>query len=243
MRRELKRQIKHDELQTGLQAAAVWVREHSREVQVTALAVAVLFGAGMLVQNFRDRQDSTAQAAFSKALETYHAPVATELPAGAERPATTYNTREEKYRKALSEFEAVEKTSSGEMRQRARYYTALTRAELGDAAAAEKSLTEIASHREKDDLVPSLARLALADLQRRNGQGQKAIDGYRQMLDDPSFLLPRDYVLLKMANAQEEANNLKEARASYERLVQEYPGSVYAGEARQRADYLQAARG
>ena len=60
----------------------------------------------------------------------------------------------------------------------------------------------------------------------------RARRSYRKMLDDPSFLLPRDHVLLKLATAQEEANNLKEARASYERLVQEYPGSVYAGEAR-----------
>lgn len=243
MRRELKRQIKQDELRTGLEIAAIWIKEHSREVQVTVLAAAVLFGAGVLVQNFRDRQDASAEQAFSKALTTYHAPVAGDLPAEAERPATTYTTREEKYRKALTEFEAVEKTGSGAMRQRARYYAALTRAELGDAAAAEKALAELAAHREKDDLVPSLARLALADVQRRNGQADKAIETYRKILDDPSFLLPRDHVLLKLATAQEEANSLKEARASYERLVQEYPGSVYAGEARQRAEYLQAARG
>jgi hypothetical protein len=91
--------------------------------------------------------------------------------------------------------------------------------------------------------VPSLSRLALADLLRRKGQAPQAIDAYRQMLDDPSFLLPRDHVLLKMAAAQEEADRLKDARASYQRLVQEYPGSVYAGEARQRAEYLQTARG
>jgi tetratricopeptide (TPR) repeat protein len=243
VRRELKRQIKQDELRSGLETAGLWMRAHSREVQMTALAIVVLLGAGLLVQNFRTRQDVAADTAFAKAVETFHAPVATELSPGAERPATTYATREEKYKKAAAEFEGVEKSSSGEMRQRARYYAALCRLELGEVAPAEKTLAELAGRRDKDDLVPSLARLALADLHRRNGQSQKAIDSYQKMLDDSTFLLPRDHALLKLAAAQEEAAKLKEARASYERLVQEYPGSVYAGEARQRAEYLKSAQG
>jgi tetratricopeptide (TPR) repeat protein len=243
LRRELKRQIKQDEFRTGLQQATEWMRAHAREVQMTALAVVVLVGAGLLVQNFRARQEAAAETSFSRAMEAFHAPVAAEIPAGAERPATTFATREEKYRKALAEFEGVAKGGSGGVRQRARYYAALSQMELGDLAAAEKSLSELAARKEDDDLVPSLARLALADLHRRNGQAGKAIDAYRQMLDDPSFLLPRDHVLLELAAAQEQADRLAEARASYERLFQEYPGSVYAGEARQRAEYLQPARG
>ena len=243
MRRELKRQIKQDEFRTGLHKATEWMRAHAREVQMTALAVVVLLGAALLVQNFRGRQEAAAEASFSRAVETFHAPVAAELSPGAERPATTYATREEKYRKALAEFEGVAKSGSGDVRQRARYYAALSQVELGELAAAEKTLGELAGRRDDDDLVPSLSRLALADLLRRQGQAAQAIDAYRQMLDDPSFLLPRDHVLLKLAAAQEEADRVKDARASYQRLVQEYPGSVYAGEARQRAEYLQTARG
>jgi tetratricopeptide (TPR) repeat protein len=243
VRRELKRQIKQDEFRTGLTKAVEWMRLHSREVQMTTLAVVVLIGAGLIVQNFRARQDAAAQVGFSKALDAYHAPVKSELPAGAEPPAVTFATREEKYRTALSEFETVEKSASGEMRQRARYYTALARMELGDLPPAEKTLTEMASRKDQDTLVPSLARLALADLHRRNGQAQKAVEAYRHMLDDPSFLLPRDHVLRELAASQEETKNLEDARASYERLFQEYPGSVYAGEARQRATYLSSARG
>jgi tetratricopeptide (TPR) repeat protein len=243
LRRELKRQIRQDELRSGLQTAALWARDHSREVQVTVGTLLVLLAAALVVKNFRDRQDAAAEAAFSKALEVYHAPVAAEQAPGAERPAGAYATRDEKLRKALAEFEAVEKSAPREVRERARYYGALSRLELGEVAAAEKSLAELAGRRAEEDLIPSLARLALADLHRRNGQPQKAIDAYRQMLDDTSFLLPRDHVLLKLGAAQEEANRLKDARISYERLVQEYPGSVYAGEARQRAEYLQSARG
>jgi tetratricopeptide (TPR) repeat protein len=243
MKRELKRQIKQDELRTGLERASLWTREHAREVQVTVVTLLVLFAAALIVQSFRDRQEAAAEASFSKAFETYHAPVTTELPPDATRPSGAYATREEKFRKALSEFEALEQSAPRHLRPRARYYVALSRLELGDVAAAEKALSELAGRKDKDDLVPSLARLALADIHRGNGQPQKAIDAYRQMLEDSSFLLPRDHVLLKLGAVLEEANRLKDARASYERLVQEYPESVYAGEARQRAEYLQSAHG
>jgi tetratricopeptide (TPR) repeat protein len=242
MRRELKQKIKQDELRTGLQQASEWIRLHAREVQMTGGAVLFLIAAGLLVQNFRARQDANAEASFAKAIETYRAPLASEAPA-APPGTTTFATREEKYKKALAEFQGVEKSASGQVRERARYYAALCQIELGDLPAAEKALGELAGRKDEDDLVPSLARLALAGLHRRNGQADKAIEDYRRMLEDSSFLLPRDHVLLELGATQEAANRPKDARASYERLFQEYPGSVYAGEARQRAEYLQPQRG
>ena len=243
MRRELKRQIKQDEFRTGLERASTWIRAHAREVQMTAAAIVVLIAAGLLVQNFRERQDADNEAAFARALETFQAPVAGEAPVAAPSSGASYATREEKYRKALAEFQALEKSASGEVRQRARYYAALSQIELGDTASAEKTLSELAGRKDNDDLVPSLARLALAGLHRRNGQPEKAIEAYRRMLEDGSFMLPRDHVLHELAATQEAANRPQDARASYERLFQEYPGSVYAGEARQRAEYLQPQRG
>jgi outer membrane protein assembly factor BamD (BamD/ComL family) len=41
-----------------------------------------------------------------------------------------------------------------------------------------------------------------------------------------------------LASAQEEAKKPVDARASYERLLEEYPASVYAPEARRRAEFL-----
>jgi outer membrane protein assembly factor BamD (BamD/ComL family) len=43
---------------------------------------------------------------------------------------------------------------------------------------------------------------------------------------------------MTLAATLEDAKRLEEARASYRRLIERFPESVYAGEARRRAAYL-----
>jgi tetratricopeptide (TPR) repeat protein len=125
--------------------------------------------------------------------------------------------------------------------QRARYLGAIARLELGETATAETVLKDLAARREAGALEPALARLALAELYRRVGQLDKAIEAYRQFAGDTTVPLPRDYALMSLGAAQEEAKKPAEARASYERLLQEFPASVYSAEARRRADFLGSA--
>ena len=47
---------------------------------------------------------------------------------------------------------------------------------------------------------------------------------------------------MDMASTLEQARRLDEARAAYRRLADEYPESVYAADARRRADFLATAR-
>ena len=85
------------------------------------------------------------------------------------------------------------------------------------------------------------ARLAEADLYRRTGKVDKAADAYRQAAEDANLPLPRDYALHALATLLEDNGRLAEARAAYQRLVAEFPTSVYASDARSRAAYLETA--
>jgi TolA-binding protein len=240
MKKELKKQIKHDDLVSGFQHASHWTTTHGSEVKVAAAVVAVVALAAFGVMSYLGHRRGEAERAFAAALDTVHAPVSTELPEGFEPPSgPVFASAAEKHRKAVAEFDEVaRKYGSLDAGRRARYYAALSRMELGEYDTAEKSLSEIAARRDRDALEASLARLALADLHRRRGQLDKAIEDYRRLIDDSSFVLPRDHVLLELASTLEAAKRPAEAGAAYRRIVEEFPESVYAAEARRRADYL-----
>jgi hypothetical protein len=242
--KELKRQIKQDEFASGLARAAAWVVAHRGEVRITAVVLGlVLLGVGAL-SYFQAKRAREARQGLADALELYEAPVASELPEGFERPAgvLVMATNAEKYRKAAAAFDGVERRFSGtELGLRAKYFAALCRIELGDPAAVEparQALAEVAARRDRP-LESSLARLAAAELQRRQGEVDKAAESYRQLIEDAALGVPRDHVLMRLAELFDDAQRAGEARAAYKRLADEFPTSVYAAEARQRAAYLE----
>jgi tetratricopeptide (TPR) repeat protein len=243
MKRELKKHIKEDELVTGLARANAWARSHANELKVTAAIVAVVALGVLGLNYFQGTRTREAERAFGEALEIFQAPVGA-APAEGAPPGPRFATSAEKFQKALAAFDALaSKYASLPAGKRARYYAALSRAELGDLDAAEKALTEIASYRDADALEPALARMAVADLYCRRGQPDKAVDAYRKLLEEESPGLPKDHVLMRLGRALEDAKRTPEAGASYKRLAEEYPQSVYAQEARQRAGFLTGSQG
>ncbi len=243
MKRDLKKHIKQDEFATGLGRAVGFMRAHAREAKVTAGTLLVL-GAGALALTYvRDQRGREVDTSLAAALEVFHGPASDELTPGTDRPAgETVSGASERYRKAATQFEAVGRShASLPAGRRALYYAALSRAELGQVAEAEKLLSELSAERAEGALEAHLARLELAELYRRTGQADKALAAYRQLVDDTSLPLPRDHVLMRLSSLLEDMRRLDEARAGYQRLVEEFPGSVYAAEARRRVDFLRIA--
>jgi hypothetical protein len=149
-----------------------------------------------------------------------------------------FATAEEKYKTAAAAFEGVERRfGSSKTALRAKYYAALSRIELGQYPEAEKALRELQS--QGAGLEPELARVALANLYRRSGEVDKAVEAYRGLATNPSANMPRDFALLSAAQTLEDAKRWADARAAYRQVFEEFPASVYASEARARTEYLQ----
>jgi hypothetical protein len=240
LRKELREEIKQDEFASGLEQAITWISAHKDEVRIGAGVAIVLLAAAGSLGYFQGQRAREADRAFRDALATFEAPVASELTPGADRPAgQVFATSEEKYKTAAAAFEGVERRyGSSKEGLRAEYYAALARVELGQYAEAEKALREIQSR--GPGLESDLARLALADTLRRSGQVDKAVEAYRGIASNPSANMPRDYALLCAARTLDDAKRWAEARAAYRQLVEEFPASVYAAEARARAEYLKS---
>lgn len=239
MKKEHRDEIKQDELMSGLEKAATWAVAHRDELRIGAGVFVVVLAAAGAVAYFQGQRAKEADRAFRDALTTFEAPVASELAAGADRPAgQVFATGEEKYKTAAAAFEGVERRfGSSKTALRAKYYAALSRVQLGQNAEAEKALKEVSA--QGAGLEPELARLALADLYRRSGQVDKAVESYRGMATNPTANVPRDYALLSAAQALEDAKRWPEARAAYRQVYEDFPASVFATEARARVEYLQ----
>jgi TolA-binding protein len=239
VKKNLKKAIKEDEFVSGFEHLWQWVAEHGSQVRIGVAALAVvLIGAGAL-SYFRAQRDREAHDAFTSAVDTFHASVASEHPPSA--TPDRFATAHEKYQQALGEFQKIEQRyGSHTLGTRARYYEALCKIELGELDDAARILGDIASKRSGDSIEPALARLALADLERRRGHVDQAADAYKQIVEDPSALVPRDHALMSWAEALEQAKRLDEAKAAYQRLVEQFPASTYATDAKKRVEFLQA---
>jgi len=237
MKKELKQQIKQDELRTGFEHAAGWVSTHRDEARVTVIALAVLGLAAVGFGSYRSHRQASAEKAFDEALTIFHAPVTGE-PDAAQTGGTVYATAAEKNQKAAAAFaDVANRYGSSATGRRARYYAALANLELGKTAEAEAALQELASGGD-DPLVRGLARLALADIQRSSGRWDLAIEGYRKIVDDNGSAVPRDHALMRLASTFEEAQRAPDALSAYLRLIEEFPSSVYAADAKRRHEYL-----
>ena len=238
MDKEFKKQIKEDEFKSAVVHAFDWSKLHSAEVRITAVVAVILAVVLGAVGYFQAEKRKEAEQGFADAVETFSAPVSAPSEAPA-RGGKSFATAQEKYTQAAAAFDGLaRKFPSRPEGLRARYLAALSRVEIGQYPEAEKALSEIAADRRASALEPALARLALADMYRRAGQTDKAVAAFRDLAADTTSALPRDAALMSLAGTLEDAKKLAEARASYKRLSEEFPQSVYAPEAQRRADRL-----
>lgn len=242
MKKNLKKAIKEDEFVSGFEHLWLWGSEHGSQLRIAAAALAVVLIGAIALNYFRGQRDREAHDAFATAADTFRASVASEHPPAAAGAAPDrFATPREKYQQALGEFQKIEQRyGSHTLGTRARYYEALCKIELDQLDDAASILRDLAGKRSGDSIEPALARLALADLERRRGHVDQAADAYKQIVEDPSALVPRDHALMSWAEALEQAKRLDEAKAAYQRLVQEFPASTYLTEARKRVEFLQA---
>jgi TolA-binding protein len=236
MRKEERHQIKRDDLRTALESAADYVADNRRSVLIGAgvLAAAVLLAtAGKAWWGSRQAENARR---VGDLIAAANAPVVSNLDdLGNARPGEkSFTSTEERARKVLDLAEAIEKAgASGSTAVMAELYRGTALADLGRGDDAAKALDE-AARRDPDGIIGGTARLRLARLREAQGKPADALPVYQALAEAKQGPLPREEGLLGVARCQEALGRHDEASATYKKLLQDFPDSEYAAEAREK---------
>ena len=222
---------------------------HAREVAVTrqrditaavVVAVVLLAAVGGYAW-WRQSRTAKANAALAQAQATYEAPV---IPPAAPAPGSpaplpqpgTFQTERAKLEAALPKFEdAANKYPGTDAGIAARYYTAAVLTALGRYAEAEQRFKEVAD-KAGSSIYGRTARMGVAEAQIAQGKYDPAINIYTELSRDTGSQIPVDGVLMQLGRAYVRAGKKEEAIRAFNRIVEEFPQSVYATDARREME-------
>ena len=227
-----RRQLKQDEFKDTLVQLEEYFKQHYKEILNIAIIVVAVVGLAGGLKYYTDRQEAAANADLGAALTTFRAYVGPPT-AGQNGPGgTTYATSQEKYKKALQQFDAILDKYKMFPRPKAvaiaRYQAGVCQSLLGDQSGAVQTLTEASM--DHDAEIAAMAKFALAGVLVKSGKIPEAAKIYQDLADHPTLTVPRASALLALADAYRESQPAK-AREIYQRVEKEFASNTTVAQA------------
>ena len=240
MRAETRHQLKQDRFSKvtieAAENAAHWSEEHKTKLIVIVVAVVVIAAIAFGGWYYINSQDEKASAELSTAVRTLETPI---RPAGvpAQPGFDSFASTQERATTARKQFQAIaDKYPHTRTADMARYFVGLASSQLGDNAAAERSLQETAGSSNAD--LAALGKFALASVYRAENKGTQAVDLYKQLIDKPTIVVSKATAQLELASFYEAQMKPDEAKRIYDQVEKENPATEAASLAQRRAAAL-----
>ena len=250
MKRKERQHLKENELAQWIVAAREFADTRSSPLTGIAVAVVVIAAIVVGVLVYRGRSDSRGQDLLAQAMVAVNAPVVPttaptapgEVPAAAQLGATgSFATEEAKLNAAIPKLKAAADAYPGSPAGiQARYHYAGALAAVGRHADAVKEYDEVVRRAGADSLYGRMATLGKADTQSKAGQVDAAITTWKELADKKDANLPEDAILMELGRAYQTKGNTEEARKTFTQIVDQFPASPYAAEARAELDSLKS---
>lgn len=232
MKKLSREQLKRDEVLETVGKGIHFVSSHrkgSLEAIAAAAGLAVLVGAFV---GFRSYRESEAAQHLSRALTILSSPVAGE-PSAIDASGSSYSSSAlrdadaEKELKAAADFSATRSGREASIVLSAR--SAPGKADLG-------SLDRFS--RGNRSLLAATAELDAIRTLESQGKTRDAIERAKRSIESSAAAVPKDALLIELARLYEKSGSPADAKATYQRIVSDYPNSLYLSDAQSRAGSL-----
>lgn len=239
MKAQQRHQLKQNEFAEMATRMVASATANSQRLIVIGAIVVLVLGVIGGISYMRSRTANQAGQLLAVAMSIRDAAIvpAPTIPE-AQQAANTYPSTTARDEAALAAFEEVisqyPDTSAG---LTARYQAAGLVLASGQAADAEARFRQIAETA-GDDLYGPLARLGVAESLVAQERFDDAVAILTELSADRDASLPVDAVLMQLGRVQVRAGHPDDARAAFRRVVDEFPSSVFAEDARRELDTL-----
>jgi tetratricopeptide (TPR) repeat protein len=227
-----RKDLKRNDLADSVGRTVEYVTSHRGRV---AKAVAVAAGVALITAGFflvKAYRESRAGKELSAGLAALQAPLASDP--GASAAIQTYPTAPARDQAADEHFRRAA-SHGGTAPGRAASVILAARVEKPSAAletfarAARDSRAEIAA----------AAQIDAAKLLASQGKTAEAIERLKRAVESPEATVPKDALLFALAQIYEGSGAAADARATYQRIVSDYPNSPYRADARTLGGFAQ----
>jgi TolA-binding protein len=233
--------LKENEFARTVAHARETMQERGRDVGIIAVvviaAIALAGGYGW----WRQARNAKSNALLAEALAVEEAPVvapaapAPGSPLPVQQPGT-FATDQARLDAALPKLmHAADSYPASAAGIAARYHAASVLAALGRYAEAEQRYKEVVD-KGGGGLYGRTARMGLAGVLVSQGKYDDAIKIYQEVSTDTKSQLPVDGVLMQLGRAYMKAGKKNEAAHAFTRVVEEFPQSLYAADARREME-------
>ena len=183
---------------------------------------------------WKTRSEGRAQAMLGEAIAVVQAPLEEPKP-GAKPAAGNYPTVKARAEAALAKFTEVSSAyPSTRAGIAARYYAAAALTMLGRPAEAATRYQEVVDRAGTGSFYGRMAQLGLVESSAEAKQYDKAISAAQALVNNTADeTIPRDALLMELGRVQAAAGKKAEAKQTLDKVIADFPESVYVEEAKQ----------
>jgi TolA-binding protein len=239
--------LKQNEFERTVAQAREAVAAKQQELTFAIVGVVVVLVVVGGYFAYRTSRNNKATTLLAAALAVAEAPVvAPPPPAPGSAPPIqapgTYRTEQERSQAALPRLQAAaDAYPNTEAGITARFRLAATLAELGRHVEAEQRYQEVVQKTRTRDVYHYTAKMGVGEARLAQGKAADAMTTFQEIATDSNSQLPVDGVLMQVGRAAVVAGKTDDASRAFNRVVAEFPQSLYVSEAKEKLATLKKA--